>query len=114
MTCWSWLAGLCLLLQVPPPTLGAETAQRLEAARRSIILREAFELGALAERLAREGKSDAAKLVRAELPQVGLPNGPTRFLRGSDSTLPKAGSTLQTPSLAGFSSRPNQPSRSRS
>ena len=49
MTCCSWLAGLCLLLQVPPPTQGAEAAQRLEAARRSIILREAAELGALAD-----------------------------------------------------------------
>ena len=80
MTCWSWLAGLCLLLQVPPPAQGAETGQRLEAARRSIILREAAELGALADSLARGGKPDAAKLVRAQLPRVELPNGPTRFI----------------------------------
>ena len=80
MTFWSWLAGLCLLLQVPPPTQGAETAQRLEAARRSIILREAAELGGLADGLERGGNSGAAKLVRAELPRMELPNGPTRFM----------------------------------
>jgi hypothetical protein len=80
MMCSSWLVGLCLLLQVPPPVPGAETGQRLEAARRSIILREAAELGALAENLTRGGKSEAAKLVRDQFPHVKLPNGPTRFI----------------------------------
>ena len=80
MTCWSWLAGLCFLLQVPPPTSGAETTQRLEAARRSIITREAAELSTLAEDLARRGNGDAANLVRALLPRAVSPNGPTRFM----------------------------------
>jgi Protein of unknown function (DUF1570) len=80
MTCWLSLAGLFFVLQVPPPSAGSEEAQKLEAARRSIIAREASELNALARELARQEKNDAANLVRAELPRPLLPDGPTRFM----------------------------------
>ena len=60
MTCWSWLLGLCCLLQVPAPGSAAEVGQQLEAARRSIVAREAAELSALADNLARQGQPEAA------------------------------------------------------
>ncbi len=80
VTSWSWLAGLCFLLQVPPPAEGTEPAQKLEAARRSIIARETAELNELAALLVRQEKTDAAALVRAELPRRVTPDGPTRFM----------------------------------
>ncbi len=80
MTAGSCLLGLCFLLQVPPPAPRAEEARKFEAERRSIIARESAELTTLAETIARQGKTDAANLVRAELPGRTLPDGPTRFM----------------------------------
>ena len=71
VTSWSWLAGLCFLLQVPPPAEGTEPAQKLEAARRSIVAREAAELNELAALLVRQEKTDAATLVRARASPSG-------------------------------------------
>jgi Protein of unknown function (DUF1570) len=80
MSCGSWLAALCLLLQVPVPTAEAEAAHQLEADRRTIVTREAAELSALAAELARGGKTQEAEEVRAKLPRPVRPDGPTRFL----------------------------------
>ncbi len=80
MTCWSWLAALSFLLQVPPPTPGTEAAQQLEADRRSIIAREAAELSTLAEGLARQGKTEEAGVIRSTLPRAVERDGPTRFM----------------------------------
>ncbi len=80
MACLSWLLGLCVVLQVPPPEPNAESGAKLQAVRRSIIAREAAELGTLADALSKEGKTEAAKRVRAELPRPASPDGPTRFM----------------------------------
>ncbi len=81
MTCTWWLAGLMFLpLQVPRPFAGEEVSRELEAARRSIVEREAAGLKGLADQLAGEGKADAARAVRSWLPRPAAPDGPTRFV----------------------------------
>ena len=75
-----WLIGLCLLGQVPPPLLGNDAAQELEAARRSSIAREAAELNRLAEQLARLGKTQAVSQVRGLIPRPAPPDGATRLM----------------------------------
>ena len=80
MTCWSWLAALSFLLQVPPPTPGTEAAQQLEANRRSIIAREAAELSTLAEGLARQGTTEEAGVIRSMRARPLERDGPTRFM----------------------------------
>ena len=71
MTCWSWLAALSFLLQVPPPTLGTEAAQQLEADRRSIIVREAAELSTLAETWPGRGRSRKPARIRSNASPAG-------------------------------------------
>ena len=76
----SWVIGLCLLAQVPPPLLGNDAAQELEAARRSSIAREAVELNGLAEQLVRRGEAQAARQVRGLIPRAAAPDGATRLM----------------------------------
>jgi len=80
MSCSGWLVGLCLLAQVPPPSPGTEAAQKFEAARHSIIAREAAELNGLAEQLVRQGETQAARQVRGLIPRPAPPDGATRLM----------------------------------
>ena len=101
-----------MLLQVPPPTPGAEQAQKLEAERRSIIAREAAELSALADELAREGKPDAAKLVRAELPRSDVArraDAVHAVCRKSSSLVSTADAALPTDVRQRFEGAPPRP-----
>jgi hypothetical protein len=85
----SWLVSLCFLLQVPAPEPSNQIAQKLEAARRTIIVQEAAELGALAQRLVQSGKTGELNATRDELARVKLPNGPTRFVPLPELTAPR-------------------------
>jgi hypothetical protein len=76
-----WLVGLLALpLQVPRPDEGENLGRQLEAARRSILAREAAELGKLAEEVSRKGSAQAAAEVRARLPRPMHLDGATRFV----------------------------------
>jgi hypothetical protein len=76
----SCLLGLCLLLQVPPPAPPEGASGQLEDQRRSIIARELAELSSLAGELARQGKMDEVRRIRACLPRPPMSSGPTRFV----------------------------------
>jgi hypothetical protein len=76
----TWLLGLCFLLQVPPPAPPEGSAGQLEDLRRSIITRELAELSSLAGELARQGKMDEVRQIRARLPRPPMSGGPTRFV----------------------------------
>lgn len=79
MLCSGWLFVLSLsVLQVPPPAL--DVSRELEAARRTIVAREAAELNDLGHRLEQKGEPDAAHLVRQWLPQAVAADGATRFI----------------------------------
>jgi hypothetical protein len=89
MTCTWWIAGLLVLpLQIPRPLAGEETSRDLHAAQRSILEREASNLKGLAERLDREGHAEPARAVRARLPRLAAPDGPTRFVTLPDVVPP--------------------------
>ncbi len=79
MWCSAWVVGLSLCLQVPAPAPGNDLAHELQSVRRSILARERAELRALAERLSRDGKTEAAQQVRARISRPVAPDGPTRF-----------------------------------
>jgi hypothetical protein len=96
MSSWWWLVGLLVFpLQVPRPSSSTDEARELEAARRSILVREAAELSGLAGRLAGQGEPQAAEQVRAQLPRPVAPNGPTRFVPLPDLVAPPAAGTAQ-------------------
>ncbi len=80
MCCTFWLAGLLVLVQVPPPFAGEEVSRELESARRAIIEKEAAALRGLADQLARDGDPEAVRAVRARLPRPSSPDGATRFV----------------------------------
>jgi hypothetical protein len=88
MSCAWWLVGLVALpLQVPRPDAGEDVGRDLEAARRSILGREAADLGSLAEELSRMGSTQAAADVRARLPRRVRRDGATRFVPLPDVVL---------------------------
>jgi hypothetical protein len=81
MSCWWWLVGLLVVpVQVPRPTSAEETARELEAARRSLLAREAAELRSLGDELAKKREMQAAQDVRRSLPRPAAPNGATTFV----------------------------------
>jgi Protein of unknown function (DUF1570) len=80
MSCTVVLVGLSLLVQVPPPSLGASTARELEDARRSIVVNEAAQLSGLAEQLAGGRDPKTAQLVRERIPRPVERDGPTRIM----------------------------------
>ncbi len=80
MTSWSWILGLCLLLQVPPPSRAEGAKGGLLVERRSIIARETAELASLATLLARQGKTEELNRIRVEIPRLDVQDGPTRFM----------------------------------
>jgi hypothetical protein len=80
MSSLSWLVGIWLLAQVPPPLLGADAAHELDGARRTIITRETAELNKLADQLAGEGATEAADRVRGCIPRPFARDGPTRLM----------------------------------
>ncbi len=89
-TCW--LAGLLMLpLQIPRPSSAEEASRELHATHRALLQKEAASLNALAERLSRDGDADAARAVRARLPQTAAPDGPSRFVPLPDVVAPRAG-----------------------
>jgi hypothetical protein len=90
----SWLASLCFLVQVPSPEPSDEKAQRLEAARRTIIVKEAAELGALASGLVQSGQAGDLNAIRDELARVKFPSGPTRFVPLPEMTKPREPATV--------------------
>ena len=56
MSCSWWLVGLLVLpLQVPRPDAGENVGRQLETARRSILAREAADLGSLGRRIIQDG-----------------------------------------------------------
>jgi Protein of unknown function (DUF1570) len=91
MSCTVVLVGLSLLVQVPPPPLGATTARDLEAARRSIVVNEAAQLSGLAEQLAGAGDPKAAQLVRERIPRPVERDGPTRIMPLAEVVQARAG-----------------------
>jgi Protein of unknown function (DUF1570) len=91
MTSSSCLLGLCLMLQVPPPSPPAGASGLLEKQRRSIIARETAELASLAIELARQGKTQELNRVRAEMPRLPAPDGPMRFMPLPEVVEPRKG-----------------------
>ncbi len=85
MWCSWWLVGLLALpLQVPRPGAGEEAGRELEAARRSILAREATDLRNWAEELSGMGAAQVAADVRSRLPRPVKPDGATRFVPLAD------------------------------
>jgi hypothetical protein len=80
MWCSGWVLGLSLVLQVPAPAPGNDAGRELESVRKSILASEHAALVGLAERLSREGKTDAAEQVRQRMPRPVEPDGPTRLV----------------------------------
>ena len=76
LACW----GCACCSRFPPLRAEGDERRSFDAERRSIIARETAELASLADELARQGKTDAANLVRAEIPRLAVPDGPTRFM----------------------------------
>jgi hypothetical protein len=76
----TWMLGLAFVVQVPPPAGMEGGAAALRAERRAILDRESAQLGALADRLAREGKGDQAEAARGRIEPPPPPDGSIRFV----------------------------------
>ncbi|OJW05840.1 MAG: hypothetical protein BGO49_27130 [Planctomycetales bacterium 71-10] len=63
------LVALSLALQVPPPTSGDDVGKALAEESRSLMAKEAAALGALADRLAKDGEAKGSDEVRKLLPK---------------------------------------------
>jgi hypothetical protein len=79
-----------VVLQVPPPA--TDGSRELEAARRSIVAREASELNGLAQQLDQRGETQAAEQVRERLPRSVAPDGATRLVPLPDVVAPASAS----------------------
>ena len=75
----SLILGWTLLAQVPPPAIGQSEGDDLKACREAILKREAKELEALAERLARRGDPDEVAAVRRLLATASAHLGVNSF-----------------------------------
>jgi len=111
MWCSGWVVGLSLLLQVPAPAPGNDVGRDLESVRNSILARERAELIGLAERLSRDGKTEAAEQVRQRIPRAVAPDGPTQLMplpevvepfKSDRGSLPDGLREIQDRAAAGF------------
>jgi hypothetical protein len=72
------IVGLCLALQVPPPSTETDPAASLKGASRTIQERETRELEALAARLAAKGNTSASGEIKRLVPALRPRDGATR------------------------------------
>ncbi len=75
-----WMVGAALVMQVPPPHATTARGAELRQERPAVHDREAEQLQALADRLARGGQRKEADEVRARIEPAPPPDGPTRFV----------------------------------
>jgi len=79
-----WLAmtllGIALTAQIPPPDLGPDSTPDLKSKRREIFERENASLKSLADRLDKEQKWDASRLVRNRVVRPTNSDALTRFM----------------------------------